>query len=274
MPTVAYYAMGGGLGHLVRARAVLHTLGIEADSHVLTTSVYAQDPRVLGPMTAELPPPECSEDPESLAAWIERTLQRLAPDTLFIDVFPGGILGELTRPLWPGGTRLCYVGRLLRWQPYCARLRAPLPHFDTSYWVEPLHDDHALVIRAASDDVKELHLEDPPTGAVPPLPENTWVVLHSGPPEEVRELVAYARDIQSSEGITASIQVVGPAEGIKHPSLPCFPAADYFAQASRVVTACGFNVMRQSAGARARHHFMPFARPLDDQYARAARRRG
>ena len=26
---VVYYAMGGGLGHLVRARAVLHTLGLE-----------------------------------------------------------------------------------------------------------------------------------------------------------------------------------------------------------------------------------------------------
>jgi hypothetical protein len=272
MAITAYYAMGGGLGHLVRARAVLHTLGIEA-GHVLTTSVYAQDPRVLGPMTAEVPPPECREHTETLAAWIERTLQRLAPDTLFVDAFPGGILGEISRRLWPGSTQLCYVGRLLRWQAYGSRLRAALPRFDTSYIVEPLHEDHALVIRASSDQVKELPLEDPPAASVPPLPENTWVVLHSGPLEEVRELVAYAHELQTSEGIAAPIQIVGPDLCLDSPSLPCFPAAGYFAHASRVITACGFNVMRQSVAARARHHFMPFARPLDDQYARAARRR-
>jgi hypothetical protein len=48
--------------------------------------------------------------------------------------------------------------------------------------------------------------------------------------------------------------------------LPEFPAAGYFQQATRVITACGFNVMRQSVGAIARHHFMPFERPLDDQF--------
>jgi hypothetical protein len=271
MPTVAYYAMGGGLGHLVRARAVLHTLGLEADGHVLSASAHVRDPRVSGPLCAEVPPPDCGGNAEALADWLERTLHRLAPDLLFVDVFPGGVLGEISRPLWPVKTRLCYVGRLLRWPAYARRLRAPLPRFDITYLVEPLHDDHALAVRAASTETKELQLTDPPLPAPPPLAENTWVVLHSGPPEELRQLVAYAQDIQCSEGISAPIQVVGPTatSGI----LPCFPAAGYFALAARVVTACGFNVMRQSAGAQARHHFLPLPRPLDDQYVRAARRR-
>lgn len=275
MPAVAYYAMGGGLGHLVRARAVLATLGLEADGHVLSASVHARDPRVLGPLTPHAPPKECDEHPAVLANWVERTLDELAAETLFVDVFPGGLLGEIARPLWKPGTRLCYVGRLLRWPEYQPRLRAPLPRFDHAYLVEPLHPDHQAAVAAVCGQVEDLHLEDSPAPPAPRLPENTWVVLHSGPPEEVAELLAYARDIKSSEGIEAELRVVGPATAgaaVDTP-LPEFPAAGYFQQATRVITACGFNVMRQSLGALARHHFMPFARPLDDQFTRAARRR-
>jgi len=272
---VAYYAMGGGLGHLVRARAVLATLGLEGEGHVLSASVHARDPRILGPLASHTPPKECAVTPEGLAKWIERTLHELAAETVFVDVFPGGLLGELSRPLWKPGAKLCYVGRLLRWPEYQIRLRAPLPNFDIAYLVEPLHPDHQAAMAAVCGQVEELRLQDPPTPLPPPLPDDTWVVLHSGPREEVAELLAYGRDIQSSEGIEAELRVVGPAaaESGSHPWLPQFPATGYFQQATRVITACGFNVMRQSLGARARHHFMPFARPLDDQFTRAERRR-
>jgi predicted glycosyltransferase len=274
MAGVAYYAMGGGLGHLVRARAVLHTLGMEAQSHLLSASTYARDARVCGSAVAEIPPPEARERPEALADWVERVLHEIAPDTLFLDVFPAGLLGEITRPLWPAGTRLIYVGRLLRWPIYRARLRAALPRFDAAFFLEPLHADHEAAMRATCSEVAVLDLVDPPSEPPQPLPEGTWVVLHSGPPEETRELVAYARDIRRSEGAQAEIHVVGPREGEAADQVAMqFPASGYFAQAERVITACGFNVMRQARSARAGHHFMPFERPLDDQFARAARRR-
>jgi len=44
---IVYYAIGGGLGHLVRARAVLHTLGV-ADAVLVTASPFAKDARVTG----------------------------------------------------------------------------------------------------------------------------------------------------------------------------------------------------------------------------------
>jgi len=268
---VAYYAMGGGLGHLVRARAVLHTLGLDHHAHVLTSSPHARDSRVLGSLVAEQPPLAVTTSPGALATWIEQTLDRLSPSALFVDVFPGGIVGELARPLWPQGTQLCYVGRLLRWPLYRQRLSGALPRFDVAYTVEPLHPDHAGAIAATSDRVAQLDLIDPPPPPSPSLPPDTWIVLHSGPADEVAELVEYARAIQKSESVSAPIRVVSADA---HAALPEFPAAGYFATAARVITACGFNVMRQSAGGRARHHFMPFPRPLDDQFTRAARRRG
>ena len=43
-----YYALGGGLGHLVRARAFLHTLGLDGEAALFTSSRFASDPRVTG----------------------------------------------------------------------------------------------------------------------------------------------------------------------------------------------------------------------------------
>jgi len=43
--------------------------------------------------------------------------------------------------------------------------------------------------------------------------------------------------------------------------------------ADRIITACGFNSMRQTAPYRHKHHFLPFLRRLDDQYLPAARHR-
>ena len=48
-----------------------------------------------------------------------------------------------------------------------------------------------------------------------------------------------------------------------------YPVAPYLPHAEGIVTAAGFNPMRETAGLRARHCVVPFARALDDQFARA-----
>ena len=45
---ILYYALGGGLGHLVRARAVLYTLGVAERAVLVTASPFAADARVVG----------------------------------------------------------------------------------------------------------------------------------------------------------------------------------------------------------------------------------
>jgi hypothetical protein len=55
--------------------------------------------------------------------------------------------------------------------------------------------------------------------------------------------------------------------GNLYPATPLLPLAD------RILTACGFNVMRQTAAYRQQHRFLPFPRRFDDQFLRAARHR-
>ena len=292
---ILYYAMGGGLGHLVRARAVLHALGIEARAALLTASPHARDRRVVGDLPVHIAPalrdPAGSADREAHREWLAGVLRRLEPEEIFVDTFPVGLLGELSDRSCVTGARLVYVGRLLRWPAYTRAFPdAGRAHFARGYFVEPLHADHDAAMRARCEQVVALQPRDPPadgeargdgTGAAlatiaRDLPARYWLVVHSGPPEEIAELVAYARDLQRIEADRAPIVVASPhaapaGDGLI--AIDLHPATSLFAHAARVVSACGYNVMRQMAPYAERHRFLPLPRRYDDQFERAARRR-
>ncbi|MCM2317252.1 MAG: hypothetical protein NDJ92_19065, partial [Thermoanaerobaculia bacterium] len=77
---ILVYALGGGLGHLVRARAFLHTLGMERDAAIVTASHHASDPRVLGGIEAIAIPRELERDPAACRAWISALVEARRPD--------------------------------------------------------------------------------------------------------------------------------------------------------------------------------------------------
>ena len=85
------------------------------------------------------------------------------------------------------------------------------------------------------------------------------LVVHAGPEPEVRALTA----LGASTG--HPVRVVRPGGD----DLDVHPAAALFEPAAAIVTAAGFNAMRQAAPFRDRHRYLPFPRPLDDQRARA-----
>ncbi len=269
---IAHYALGGGLGHLVRAHAVAEALGQEEQTVLLTASPFAGDERVTGGLPVERVPDSLERDPAALRGWIED----LAPDELVVDAFPGGILGELCGF---DAAPCRHVARLLRWERYERRLDGSLPRFEETFVLEPLADVHARALEGASDRLAPLEL--PPAPASPRLSavdEPHWLVVHAGPEEEVAELVLYARDRMAAEGATARLVVISP---VRPPALPAgawwldaHPAVPYFAAAERIVTAAGFNAMREGAPYASKHHPVPLPRPLDDQYTRAARAQG
>ena len=113
-------------------------------------------------------------------------------------------------------------------------------------------------------------LDKPPPGA-----PDGWLVVHSGPPAETAELVAYAREVAELDGVRPRLTVVTPIRPHGLPPdvahLDLYPAWPLFARAERIVTAAGCNVMRQLAPWPERHRVLPFPRRFDDQFTRAAR---
>ncbi|HEX6083169.1 MAG TPA: hypothetical protein VF266_01510 [Thermoanaerobaculia bacterium] len=246
---IVYYAPGGGLGHLTRGLRVLAKL--QLDATIVTTSQQVEDrqsclstrDRQDGLSSTRLirVPRHLEHDRLAHRDW----LRDLGATRLIADAFPGGIQGELCGLDMP----IDYVARLLRWDAYRAAVPFELPHIETTYVVEEL-------THAPCGNVVLLDLSLPLVDEVEEEPYS--LVVHSGPEEEVRELVAYARELDA----TNEVVVAGT-----------YPAAHLFPAAAKIITAAGFNVMLETEQWRAKHVVVPFARRFDDQYVRAARRR-
>jgi hypothetical protein len=282
-------AHGGGLGHLSRIRAAVATLGLGDDVMVITASPFGADLRVLGGLGVVGVPADVGARPEPLRAWTRETLGTLSPSVLLLDAFPFGLLGEFDGSVVQAGCRVVHLARRLRWRRYCEDVGVPASpvRFDTTYVLEPLEAEHAEFLSTVSREVRGLELADPADAPDAAAVERlralrsggrpVWLVAHAGPPDEVEELVGYAREHAASLGRDPAFAVAAPAGPVADdivavdaiPLHPLFPFADV------VVTACGFNAMRQLIGLRAegRHVFLPLPRRFDDQFARAAQAR-
>ncbi|GAA0548093.1 hypothetical protein [Actinomadura livida] len=257
------YASGDGLGHLTRLRAVLHTLGVDGPVTVVTASPFAGDPRVTGDWRIVRGTGVTGLAPDEV------------PEEVIVDAFPAGLKGELIRGdvILPG-TKVTHLARLLRWDAYAPMLPADPPRFDRTFVLEPLAPAHEAYLRAVSDEIVPLALTDPPSE---PVDVDGWLIVHSGPEAETLELVAYARDMASAEGVRPPMTLVSPQKpdslAPEVAYLDAYPAWRPGPNVQRIVTAAGFNAVRQFAPWRDIHRMLPFPRSLDDQFARAARAR-
>ncbi len=297
---IVIYADGGGLGHLTRTQAIRHTLRLIEPVTVLTSSGHGDDVRVTGGMQV-VPIPIRRVDVAARRSWLQRTIQRLEPSLVVVDAFPAGLAGELDADAVPPSTPCIHLARLLRWPAYRRVLPVRPIRFERTYVLEPLHDDHQHFLTQCSDAVEPLRLSDPPaigehagagvahvgwpdltsfarseTSTEPERPR--WLVTHAGPASEVADLVAHARDQAFAEGVSPVFVVASPADAAPRSApdivvVDRYPVWPLFSSADRIITAAGFNAMRQLADHRDRHRFVPMERRFDDQFERARRAR-
>lgn len=262
---IFYYAVGGGLGHLTRARRVLETLELRDDVSIVTASPYARDPRVTGGVRIVEVPHHLEHDVEAHRRW----MAELDADRLIVDAFPGGIQGELCGLAVP----MDLVARLLRWSEYRRVVPGELPRFETTYVIEELTPELDAFVCTHSTHVVPLGLGGKWAGEPVASPGDPyWLIVHSGPEEEVRELIAYTAELQPSARVLVATQCDVPLEdGFER--VDAYPASALYPNAERIITAAGFNVMLETEPWRDKHAVVPFPRRFDDQYLRASRRR-
>ena len=257
---IVCYARGGGLGHLTRVRAYLYTVHPGAPATIRT-------------------------------GWPD-DLAELEPEEIVLDAFPAGLDGEVGAALVPAGVRVVHLARLLRWDAYRPLIPADPVRFDRTWLVEPVTGPHLAYLRSVSATVAPLELCDPPVEPLEPsaplklsgspaverpggraAASGDWLIVHAGPADEVMELVAYARETAALEGAAPRFVLVSPTAPAGLPAdvahLDARPAWPLFAGAARIVSAAGFNTVRQAAPYREKHRMLPFPRRYDDQFARA-----
>lgn len=278
---ILVYAEGGGLGHLTRVQALLHTLGLREPVTVITSSPAGADPRIIGRCDV-LAVPFSRDDRAARRAWLARAVSELAPRSIIVDAFPAGLAGELDAAV-VGEVPCDHVARLLRWDVYRRLVPAEPVRFRRTHVLEDLDPAHAAHLAATSGALLPLELVDPPDDA-PPVRwpgagdgRPRWLVAHSGPAAEVDELVAYASELASVEQVVPDLVVAAPVGAAPRQTadrrvVDRYPAWPLFGMADRVITAAGFNVVRQLADHRD-HVVVPMPRRFDDQFERARRLR-
>jgi hypothetical protein len=249
---IVVYAPGGGLGHRVRAQRVIDALHIDA-------RIIAND---------EIPR-ELEGDVAAHRAWI----RTLGAKRLIVDTFPCGIQGELSGLDVP----MDFIARLLRWDEYQRVVGDVVwPRFETTFIVEKLTSEHERFVQTHSERIENLTLPVPVHAPAPAPGFPYWLIVHSGPDAEVSELVEYTDELRKIEHSTAHVLVASPCR-VELPAsferIDANPAFPLFANAERIISAAGFNVMLETEPYRDKHVVVPFPRRFDDQFARAARRR-
>ncbi|PWT91896.1 MAG: hypothetical protein C5B54_04465 [Acidobacteria bacterium] len=257
---ILFYAPGEGLGHLTRVRAAIHTLKLSERIVLITDSPYAS-----------------TMFPDAIIFGMEpnfqQLLNQLKPDAVYLDAFPCGIHGELSEIIF--SQPVYHFARILRWDFYRSIASGPLPHFQKTYVLEELQQDQLCALKQCSEQIESLALYDPPkfvshdeTLFHKLKQETCWIIVHAGPENECEELTKYAKALADNESVDPEFILLTPKSGVLDSSI-----SNLFPYAGRIISGCGFNIMRQTEPFSAKHHFLPFPRRFDNQFLRASRRR-
>lgn len=282
-----FYSLGDGLGHFTRARAASHTLRLSGQIVYLMT----RPPKGIALLPAgeeiRTPTPDTLRRGQDLADWLNQQLAELRPDLLFLDTFPSGLRCEWSQVEIPSGCEFRHFARNLRWTAISDRVTKISRRFDVCYRMEELDPLQEKFLRAQSALFEDLALVDPPAILPVEIEEKLerwssdrrplWLIVHSGPGNEVVELIQFARELAEKASPQPRFLLISPGTPDTIPLelefLNFYPAHLLFPRADRVITACGFNLMRQAALLARRHDFLPFPRRYDDQAARGSRYR-
>jgi len=214
-----YYAVGGGLGHVSRAYKVLDALDIKPGQTKIITA-HDSVPTAVGTSHDLLSvPASWAKSPSLLSKQLATWVEEFSAKRLLIDTFPMGIRGEIDQSLLPPELSFDYIARFLKWPPYlrsalgaieCSTKEGSINgfvgvqhhglKFENIYAVEQMHPEQAAFVTGACSQTMNLKLK-PLTATVVDynLPKEYWLVVHSGPAEEVGQLIALADDMAAVE---------------------------------------------------------------------------
>ncbi|MEM1406836.1 MAG: hypothetical protein AAGG59_08690 [Bacteroidota bacterium] len=269
---IAFYAMGGGLGHLTRVRAFIHTYDVKDPFKIITANRAAFRFFTNEQLVFIESDKETTRD--ELARKIQETTRDLVFNHLYVDAFPCGILGELSERLILAEHRH-YLARRLIWKNYQPVLSSEMT-FNSIYRFEPLETDHQVFIQKHGKQIIDVSLDfsflrsnkPPPTKK---LSQPLWLIVHSTHQEELKLLVDHAQDIAKLKQLHPHFVVLSDV------SIPLLDSIqllmnenpmDWYPLAERIFTGGGFNTWHQLEPWRNKHTALPFKRKFDDQFWR------
>jgi hypothetical protein len=276
---VFYYALGGGMGHLVRAHAIARAFSrIDSRPFVTLTNARFALPEV--PIRLQL---EGRPQAVQLAELLRELLNALQPSMLVVDAFPAGILGEL-EPVLTEAVRP-KLTLLRRLQP------AWIDKWELPRLLSTAYDAVALIEPGARFAGYPDHLRTVETPPV--LARNADELLastaaraklsHTGEAPLVAAAItgdalgdygilrAAESHLEAAFGREATLLLAAPMQPVGHQARTVFPVPlmEVLTGVDLVIGACGYNLAHETAALAMPAIFMPQRRTYDDQLGRA-----
>ncbi len=276
---IFYYALGGGMGHLMRAHAIARSLA-RIDTRPFVTFTNARFAQPVVPIRLQL---EGRPQPEELGALARELLTALKPSVLVVDAFPAGILGELPallpkvacpkvailRRLQPAWVEKWELPRLLASRYDQAALIEPGARFDGYPAQVPTRETPPVLARNAS----ELLAPAEARAALEHGGEAPLVVaaITGEPLGDYGILRAAETHLCAACGDDASLRLAVPMRPGGHAAKSFFPVPlmEVLTGVDLVIGACGYNLAHETAALGVPAIFLPQRRTYDDQRGRA-----
>lgn len=262
--TVCYYALGGGLGHLTRALAVITALQRLAPHrfHYTLITNCAHAPKLATGVDRLI----TISSPAELRAALASALQP-GPDIFIVDTFPRGLMGELADQI---DTISC---------PRVLMQRYLSPQYVEQYRIAEFVSDHyELALRLADNlPVQRLSartIDLPPVTighyhgevSVPSLfkKERARILFVDFGPAADPYIDLLGDDLDLRIVTMAEARLAGDGRAFNY-----YPAARLLAAADLVIGSCGYNLYHEVRQAGVAAIFLPQAKTYDDQFGRA-----
>lgn len=195
---------------------------------------------------------------------------------IYIDTFPLGIIGELSFLKTKIPVHL--IGRNLKIQVYLSDLEKrfgklpDFPQFQSIYQMEEFSSEYYAFLNSYFSCPLHPFPYSPNIQKIDEVYSSGtpyYLVIHSGSSEELDYLVKYADQTMKVDKFDGKLIVIG-RENLESQktTLKKYPAVEYFPEAKKIFTACGFNLLRELVAFRNKHICIPFPRRYDDQFFR------
>lgn len=268
---VLYYAVGGGWGHVHRSlRVIARYLGGITVYLVTNHRRFGiAVPRNVRPVYM---PPSLAYDVQAYRAYFQHLLGAASFDALWIDVFPWGVQGELHRvAAFLAPLPKVLVSRYIQWERYAVHCGHKPAGLERIYLLEGVHPQQRACFESWGVEIQALPLDfSLPEGGdfFPELPYG--VVLHTGNSHELCRLGSYAKHLAPCLRWYYVAPRPCPDLGREWYYAGRKPYRLFLEEAQYLVSAAGFNTMRELLPFRDKHHVLPFARRYDNQFWRWA----
>ena len=289
---ILYYAVGGGLGHVSRSLAIIHTLIIPSDEIIILSSIKNVAKIFKTTRYKHIPVHDkFDKKPDEYEAWLKNILDNYAIKQVFLDAFPFGIKYEWENiALFCPQIKFTYIARLLNKETVNQIITRQKICYTQTFICEKIENQqHLSFINNHSEIVSNLELSYPVNKKISLTykrlflkikkdDNKLYLIVHSGSENEIEMLLDYANEISVVKKEIPFFILISPLVHLVKLPEHClgfsyYPASTFFEMADRIFTACGFNSMQQTLLYTEKHHFLPFPRKLDDQFQRANLRR-